>query len=184
MKKEIPQRQIGRHSAASILQRTLGGDRKRWNRFLHNQLILEHPCNGQEIPVGGTLKDPTYLEADLYKYVFQNAPLQLGFGEALGIGTVDGSSFSCTASVAVDYEHAGTLVVNIEGKWHYGGYPWISTDAARALATELLEAADACESNAFDVARWSVVPKNEVSVIPAIQPGQDIELQLLLTQLG
>jgi len=109
----------------------------------------------------------------------------LGLVSLVGIGSIDGSSYSCTASIGVNYERGCELVVQVEAPTVYVGRPLMSPEAARQLAAELLEAASACDSHAFDVVKWAVVPHSELSTIPKKfgRTTGDVELDLLLAQL-
>lgn len=167
--------------AAEILVRHLGGTTDEWDAFLTENHSLDE--DEREIPFSKVWGQVTYELSDLYKYIFHEAPEVLGLGRALGIGSVDGSSFACSASHAVNYEHSGEIVVELEFSKFFNGRALMSPEAARKLSAQLIDAAAACETHAFDVVRWKVVPRDQVLDVSKLGlTTGDLELDLLLAE--
>lgn len=165
-----------------MLLKHLGGTADDWQEVLLEDRSL--PEIEREFSFKQSYGTPSYELAGVYYYIFRFAPEALGMGKALGIGSVDGSSFTCSASHAVNYERSGEIVVELEYSKLFNGRALMSPEAARKLSAQLVDAAAACETHAFDVAHWKVVPRDQLTNLSEIVISTgDLELDLLLAEL-
>lgn len=172
---------INEDSTVLALVKHLGGTFEGWR-----ERLKEDRCSTSDYrsfsckKVGGQL---LYERASVFQFIFQEAPEALGLGRALGIGTVDGSSFACSASHAVNYERSGEVVVELDFSRSFSGRALMSPEAARKLAAQLIDAAAICETHALDIVSWKIKPRDQLRDFSKLGLCTgDLELDLLLAE--
>lgn len=140
------------NGAAEILRNHLGKNIDDWLDFLRNDASLSKTDADEDADMMWTNRDriPFCSANDLYRYIASKNPKSLGL-YALG-SSASKSPYDLEFAVnpVVDHENGGRLLIQSRPPEGRLDTSLLTVSEARELANRLLEAAQYCESHAYD----------------------------------
>jgi len=147
----IPEGYIEIYRAAHTLNQYLGEDVDHWLDFLRTDLYGSRCEDGDNELSWQNIEGLPYCFArDLYFYIARKDPKSIGIGTSEALDEKHPFFEDCSATVHVDYEHGGRLLVRFGPYRGQEDASLLTACEALVLAQNLLNAAQYCEMHDYN----------------------------------